>query len=344
MPILNNQPQRHTHPSYEMCNFTRPDFVREPLYVITPIFNPQRFRSRWKLYKQFEYDVLSSNQAHLVTIECSFGERDQVLVTKESDKHTVIHVRTQSEIWLKENLINLAIQRLPTNWKYTAWIDGDIKLARTDWVGETLHKLQHYHFVQMWSEAADLSPDYGIVRVHKGFMYCYKNDIPMLNKRIGLPYYEDDSQNGAYWHPGFAWAARREAIDHVGGLVDWSVLGGGDMFMAHALIGKLTDRTMPGSLGKNGVRLLTEWQARCERHIKRNVGYVDGLVLHYWHGKKADRKYNDRGQILVKAQFDPELDLKKDWQGLYQLTDRSFQLRDDARSYFSARNEDSIDI
>lgn len=329
---------------FESHNFHRPDRVVDPLYIITPVFNPQRYRSRWKLYKEFEKYVLSYKEAHLVTIECTFGEREKVMVVDMGENHTVIHVQTSHELWIKENLINLAIQRLPENWKYVAWIDADVKFARPDWVGETVQKLQHYDFLQMFSTAVDLSPSFEVLKNHKGFIYCYLNDIPNLKKRMSLPYYDDEREEGAYWHPGFAWAARKSAINHVGGLVDWSVLGGGDMFMAYALVGQLNDRTMPWSLGKNGVRLLSEWQNRTERHIKRNVGYMEGQLLHYWHGKKADRKYNDRGQILIEVTFDPEMDLKKDWQGLYQLTDRSFRLRDGARRYFSQRNEDSIDI
>lgn len=339
--IINNESQEHLHPEGGL--FTRPDCVRETLYVITPVFNPQRYRSRWKLYKNFEKYVLDSKQAHLVTIECTFGNREKALVQDMGDNHTVLHVRTDHEIWIKENLINLAISRLPSNWKYVAWIDADVVFARPDWVGETIQQLQHNQVVQMFSHAVDLSPDFQILKNHTGFMYCYKNNIPNMNKRMALPHYYEDTTTGSYWHPGFAWAARREAIDHLGGLVDWSVLGGGDMFMAYGLVGQLTNKTMPHSLGINGVRALTEWQARAEKFIQRNVGYVPGLLLHYWHGKKIDRRYNDRGQILVKCKFDPELDLKKDWQSLYQLTDRDFTLRDEIRSYFRQRNEDSID-
>ena len=39
--------------------------------------------------------------------------------------------------------------------------------------------------------------------------------------------------------------------------------------------------------------------------LPRNVGYVDGLVLHHWHGHKADRKYGNRWRIYVDNKFDP---------------------------------------
>jgi len=70
--------------------------------------------------------------------------------------------------------------------------------------------------------------------------------------------------------------------------------------------------------------------------------------VHYWHGRKVDRRYWDRWKAIVQNQFNPNLDLKYDWQGCLQLVDRgerrSIALRDDARRYFRARNEDSIDL
>jgi hypothetical protein len=62
--------------------------------------------------------------------------------------------------------------------------------------------------------------------------------------------------------------------------------------------------------------------------------------MHYYHGAKVNRRYFDRWGILVRNNFDPLLDLKKDWQGLWQLTDRNHKLRDDLRAYFATRDED----
>lgn len=328
------------HTSHQ-AEFHRPDIIKDPLYVITPIFNSPRFRTRWKHYKDFEKQVLDAG-AHLILIECSFGHRSHVFIESVGPKHTIVHVQTCSEIWLKENLINLAMQRLPLDWKYVAWIDADIKFIRPDWVGETLHQLQRYHIVQMFSQAISLDIKYEIDQIFNGFMHTYitTGESPSLKKNSYGPC--KDGGKG-YWHPGFAWAARREAIDSLGGLIDWGILGGGDMYMAYALIGKLDQRQLPRSLGRSGIRWLIEWQRRAERFIKRNVGFVDGLICHFWHGNRGNRGYKDRGQILVSTQFDPEKDLKRDWQGLYQLTDRSHELRDDARQYFLQRNEDATE-
>jgi hypothetical protein len=41
--------------------------------------------------------------------------------------------------------------------------------------------------------------------------------------------------------------------------------------------------------------------------------------------------------------IDPDLDLKRDWQGLWQLTDHNPELRDGLRAYARLRDEDSPD-
>ncbi len=342
--MLNKTPERidhqfHSHPT----SLHRIDTVNEPLYVISPVFNPQRYRTRWKLYLDFCKYVLSQNEAILVTVECSFGHRAEVYTESISDRHIVIHLNSSHEIWLKENMINIAIQRLPKDAKYVAWLDGDITFSRPDWVGETIQQLQHYDYVQMFSEAHDLNEDYELVSAHKSFMWCYKN-LPkdaLYKQRKG----KDCSGGvgaGTYFHPGFAHACRISLISQVGGLIDWSILGGGDTFMCYGLIGELNNRTMPKSLGESGVKWLAEWQRRAEQFVKRNVGYVSGTLYHHWHGSRKNRAYYDRGQILTNAKFDPHKDLKKDWQGLWQINPDNIVLRDDIRKYFRMRNEDGL--
>lgn len=345
-------PNQYTHlPSdyHTPGQFHRPDTVDHKLYIITPVFNPQRYRSRWKLYLDFEKKILQSGEAHLVTIECAFGNRAFALTQKDTN-HTLIQVRTKDEIWIKENLLNLAIQRIPQDAKYLAWIDGDVDFARPDIIGETIQKLQHYSVVQMFSTAHDLDSNYDVIKTHKGFFWSYLNSadgsVPPNQGRIKMPtdsYGTNPFGSGiSYWHPGFATAWRREAFDAVGGFIDWGILGGGDTFMAYALIGVLDQRTMPNSLGEVGVKWLREWQERAEKYIKRNVGFVSGTLYHHWHGPRKSRGYFDRGTILTNAKFTPEIDIKRDWQGLWQLNPENTSLRDGARKYFSMRNEDQI--
>src|SRR6185436_9227486 len=134
------------------------------------------------------------------------------------------------------------------------------------------------------------------------------------------------------------WAATREALDSVGGLFDEGILGASDHHMARALIGDAT-KAVPVEMHPNYHRLVKQWQARATEHIRGSYGAVGGTLLHHWHGRKADRQYGSRWQILVKHKFDPLADMYKDTQGLWRLHGHKPGLRDDIRRYFRSRFE-----
>lgn len=276
-----------------------------------------------------------NKQAHLVTIECSFGDRSDVIEEQVDYNHTVIKVETKHEIWLKESMINLAISRLPKDWKYVAWIDADITFVRPDWVGECLHILQHHPIIQMFSVAVDVDSNHIPYQIHSSFCHDYINGVKPSDYYRGL--------NRNTWHPGYAWAATRKAISDLGGLIDWAILGAGDNHMAYSLIGNC-DKSMHKDVNGEYRNMVRVWQERAEKYIKRNVGYMDGTIIHYYHGAKVNRRYYDRWQILTKNNFQPSLDLKRDWNGLYQLTDRIPKLRRDIQQYFRQRDEDNTDM
>lgn len=306
-------------------------------HVITILSNPCRYESRYKLYDQFQEDIQRKG-GKLWTVEMQTGARPHRVTTVDHINHLQLHgSAVPGELWHKENLINLGIQFITANdpdWRYVAWIDADVKFEQ-GFVSETVHALQHWDAVQMWSHAVDFGPDGSMLsdRVQQSFMYCHWKGITPKSK------------NGytVGGHPGYAWAMRRESLNRVGGLIDFGVLGSADRHMACAFLGKVQE-SVHGDCHPNYHKQLRVWQERAERNIKRNVGYVPGTIRHLWHGRKADRGYSSRWKLLVKHQFDPETDLKKDVSGLWQLvaeTPRQLELRDDIRKYFRARKEDA---
>ncbi len=356
-------------------------FIPEQLHVVTAIANPARFHSRWALYRDFERHVLATG-ATLTTVEVAFGERKHEVTEAGNPRH--IQLRTSHELWLKENLLNIGISRLPSapEARYIAWVDADIQFTRPDWAVETIHQLQHYDIVQMFSHAQDLGPAGEPLGVHEGFVQSYQrkrnfgfegkesggpegfkslksqkdakpqaagSEIRNLKSEIGNYPGSTGNYGGPYWHPGFAWAARRESLDKLGGLIDYAILGSADHHMAHALIGN-AKASLPGSAGSRYAEHLLRWEERAERHIRRNIGVVPGLINHYWHGRKAQRFYKERWSILLENNFDPDVDLKRDTQSLWQLVDtgdatgRSIRLRDQLRGYFRSRNEDGNEL
>lgn len=325
----------------------------DKLHVVTMLSNPLRWRSRYSNYWLFEKRVRDAG-ALLYTAEVAFGDRAFEVTDPYNPQH--LQLRTQHELWHKENAMNLMIQRLPADAQYIAWIDADITFQRSDWAQETLHRLQHYDFLQMFSMAHDLNIDNEITTTHSGFMFEYMQSslsptlTAMTSGVLGKTSTATDiavaqlaasygSGLSGYWHPGFAWAARKSALNHVGGLIDFAILGSADWHMAWSLIGRGAISLAEG-LSPVYRSWVNEWEARAEQHIKRNVGFMPGSIFHSFHGQKAQRYYGERWKFLINAGFDPSKDIKKDHQGLWQLSDNKQMLRDGIRQYGRIRNED----
>ena len=307
--------------------------IDAPLYVVTPIINPSRYRSRYQLYREFEKYITDAG-AVLYTVEAAYGDREYEISDSANPRH--IRLRTQHEIWHKENLINIGVGRLPSDWKYVAWIDADVTFARPDIVTETIHQLQHFAVVQMFTHSADLGPRHEPLNAFEGFVAQW-----IRNGRRASA----NQESYSVWHPGYAWACRRDAWDHLGGLIDYGIVGSADRYMAYGLVGEMAESLSPEIMRDCPVyaEWCFEWQARAEAYIKRNIGFVDGLLLHYFHGSKQKRGYVNRSTLLWDNQFDPSRDIKRDWQGMLQLTDQKPALRDGLRAYFRSRDEDSTE-
>ena len=329
--------------------FSRQDKLHVPLYVVTPIFNPVRFRTRWKHYQDFAKRV-EEGGAVLITVEAAFGRRD-FAVTDAGNPHHV-QVRAVSELWLKETLINRGVARLSElypDWPKVAWVDADVNFERDDVMDDTRHALEHYDVVQMWSVAQDMDP-HGepLPNMSRSFAHCHVSGVPRdEHKKQSGYYYHPHGRRGYYWHPGYAWAATREWWEGVGGLIDWAIIGNGDLYMAEGMCGNINEDSTYKSPSASYTEMMEQWQMRCIRSMNRGnrggLGCVPGLITHKWHGNKADRQYATRWKLLIETGFDPLKHLKRDRNLLWTLDESApLKLRDGLRRYARARNEDSI--
>ena len=308
------------------------------LHVISVISNPVRYATRVRLFREFMVRMDAAGVTHWI-VEAVFGERETSVLDPAYPRH--IRVRCDHEIWLKENLINVAARHLPDDARYVMWADGDIRFERDDWAAETVEYLQHYDAVQPFSHAIDYGPHGEVLETHKGFAYCYVKgrELGEKNRLGGWKY------GGPYWHPGYAFAFCMDAWNGLGGMIDRGICGAGDYHMACALIGR-GDFSHPGSVHPNYRHMVEVWQNRAESVVRRNIGYLPGTIHHGYHGAKADRRYVERWDILTQNDFDPYRDVAYDRHGVLQLTvshdERGRRIRDQLRSYFRTRREDPV--
>jgi hypothetical protein len=298
------------------------------LKVITMVYNPCRYKVRTRLYQDFEQYV-SASGGELYTAEVAFGGRPFEATEKDNPRH--LQLRSDYEFFCKENALNLLVQRLPEDWQAVAWIDADVTFTRPDWLSEIREELRHNPVVQCFREAVDVGPAQELLKTFKGFAYLYREG--RLPTQI-----QDDYDYGQFGHTGYGWAMTREAWDTVGGLVDFAILGSSDRHMALGLIGQALPYIPPG-VHPGYVEQVRIWQQRAAA-LKGHVGYVDTAIIHQFHGPKPKRQYKSRWDHLIRNEYDPEYDLKRDWQGLYVINPDKPQLKRDCQDYFFQRDED----
>lgn len=307
------------------------------LHVIAVLSNPVGYNSRYRLFKQFQEEMQKWN-VDLHVVEMAFADRAFEVTEVGNPLHT--QVRAYSELWHKENLINIGFQRLPHDWQYAAWIDADVSFTNPKWVEDTIHQLHHTPIVQLFQHAIDLGPKGEVMQTH---IACAHQHVQGNVPTEGMNEYGAGHLPGAVWHPGFAWAITREGLEATGPLIDTAILGAGDRHMAMCWAGLGSD-SIPDGVSDAYRNAIMTYQERCDKHLQGNFGHIHGTIYHHFHGKKKDRRYHDRWQILVKHKFDPHTDLVKNFHGVWELAGNKPALRDDLRTYFRQRNEDSIDV
>jgi len=295
------------------------------LHVVTAIANPLRWMSRIRLFRDFAEHMRDSG-VHLTVVECAYGDRPHELAGTPGVTHVPVRARTL--VWTKENLLNIGLSRLPADWKYAAWIDADIAFRRCDWAAETVHALQTWDVVQPWTDCYDLGPNGEHVAVHRSFCRIWQD-----GGEVGGGY-------GTFAHPGYAWAATRQALEHLGGLIETAALGAADHHMALALTGHV-ERSIPASLTGAYAAPLRRWERRAMQHIAGNIGAIGGTIEHFWHGEKRLRRYIERWDVLSGHSFDPDEDLKRNVWGVLELAGNKPGLARSIEAYFRQRREDS---
>jgi hypothetical protein len=299
------------------------------LHVIIVISNPCLYAKRYILAKQFirRFDI--EENIKLYVVELAYKNNNFYITDEKNKNH--LRIRTISnEIWHKENLINMGIKLLPSNWKAFAWIDADIEFDNSNWALDTLKILNGYKdVVQLYSHAIDMDNNEKTMNVFTSFGYQYHYKKPYIISK--------DITN--YWHPGFAWAMTRKLYDKIGSIYDVSILGSGDNNMALSFIGKgLTSVNEKATDGYK--QSILDFENKC-KNVR--LGYVPGVIKHYYHGSKANRKYNDRWKILINYNYDPFIHITKNKEGLIIPTkDCPKKLLEDIFNYFKERNEDEI--
>jgi hypothetical protein len=172
-------------------------------------------------------------------------------------------------------------------------------------------------------------------------VYLNRQDKPIQSVHSvawGFAHRGSACRNFGWFHPGFAWAARRELLE-THGLLDHHILGGADSAMVCAMFAWWGHSMLSGLLPRMRTQTLS-WARRFWTDVQGQVGCVRGTIRHLWHGERNNRRYHERREWLVELGFDPNHHLREDPGGLWEWHPNAVSMADRAQQYFHARRED----
>lgn len=300
--------------------------IEERLNVIAVVSSPILCARRYILMKEFINRInLEETNVNLYIVELVYGSQKFIITDKKNKNH--LQLRTETPFWHKENMVNLGVKYLlPSNWKAFAWIDADIEFENHSWAMDTLKVLNGCKdIVQIFSHAVDMNRDEKTMSVFNSAGYQYSKSLPFSSKSPNL------------WHPGYAWAITRKGYEKIGGLYEKAILGSGDNIMMLSLLNNGLHGINEES-SDNYKESILEFQNKMKQ---LRFGYIPGMIRHYYHGSKINRRYHNRWQILLNHGYEPDTFITVDTSGVLVPTELFPQgLKEDILEYFRERKED----
>jgi hypothetical protein len=315
----------------------------EILYCIVPYFNYLKSINRRQLFIDFLNKYKDIENLNIIIIEGVFTDEVSDLPTNISGIYKYLSITINDVMWIKENLINIAIKYLPSDWEYVAWIDADIQFLNNNWITDTINKLKQSNILQLFQHAINLGPTGETFKLDDGFIYSYKTHISDYNNNC-LDYYLESYTT---WHPGYAWAMNRDfynkSLDYnILPIIDYCIIGSNDHHMATAFIYK-SSSSYPEQICQEYKDKIIKYENFC-RSINVSFDYINGTIVHYWHGSLKNRKYNDRWNILIDNNYNPSTDIYCNDKGLFKFTKKGEKFNKIIIKYFYERKEDSNNI
>lgn len=278
--------------------------------VCLVFFNPARSK-RMLMNYMFVKNELRKQNLPCFTIELLFEDRPPEILD-------AFHVRSRSYMFHKERLCRILETKVPRKYTKLAFLDADILFSDPTWYSRTSALLELYDVVQPFETCEWLDLAYKTVTLRRETVALMKS-----------PKWD------WMYHPGFAWAFRRDWYRKVG-FFDWAISGSGDTLSAAAWLNK----TFPSGFKSLPPSMTAAYDDFKKKPTPR-LTYLKGFtVSHLYHGSRANRQYVDRHEALnLQGDLRSLVSLNRD--GVYEWKlpagwNPIFQ------EYFTKRNDDDV--
>lgn len=255
------------------------------------------------------------------------------------DADILIQLEGGSLLWQKERLLNIALENLPESCDTVAWIDCDVVPRRPDWAQATdrlldevmlVQPFQYLHYLGAGESPDAFAPNPKERVFESAVARWLRGEMPdHVFHSTGV------SQELAY-SPGMAWAARRQFLDEHG-FYDGLVMGSGDKAMFSAACGAHERAPDVYGMSASHREHFLEWAEPFSRAVAGRLGFIEGEILHIWHGDLPSRKYRSRYDGFERHAFCPRTDVCKQANGVWRWSSEKPELHEAIRSWFEGR-------
>lgn len=302
----------------------------DDLCIITCYFNPEKYKTKKKNFDQFIAPIMAAG-LHYIIVECAFNDAGFEIPASAN----VIRVNSNAVLWQKERLLNIALGAVPAHCTKIAWLDCDILFSNEHWATEASALLEQVPVVQPFTHAVRL-PEHHTYYNGEGHVY---NGFAAVHR-----HYPDVKLKGNFelhGHTGFVWAARKEVFEGIG-FYDACLSGVADHLMAHSFCGDWQSACIQKLIASNPKYLahFQDWSKKIYEKIGGQIGFIEGVVLHLWHGDHLQRRYLENSQFLSQTPYNPPDDLYLNNSQCWEIRENRELLTDWTQFYLSSRKED----
>ena len=290
--------------------------------VMLAFYNPAGF-SRILRNMLYIIGTLKEKSIPYFVVECVFnGAEPQI-----PDATLVLH--SNSYMFYKEQLMAKLEEKIPEQYTKLVCMDGDILFDSPDWVDQVSKKLDTVDIIQPFNQACWLTPDNTKIRSKKpSYADALHNNKITRTRSIH------------HYHPGFAWAFKRDTWRKIGGFFDRAIIGNGDMlFVFNFFKTEVPDFWIRDVLQTKFI--LETWTAYNQkfREVNPTIGVLPNKALHLFHGVRQNRQYTTRYKSvahMLTGAWDDQITTNAD--GLFEF--KNPEISKMVLEYFKRRNED----
>lgn len=299
----------------------------EKLHVVCMMSNPINYRRRVQLAHEFIERMSKEPDTVLYVVEIAYDCNPVFEITDPTNPRN-LQLRTKEALWHKENAWSIGTEKLlPHDWSAVAYVDMDIIFESPTWASDAVKILLSTKdpiLGQLHSHIVDMDREENAMSLFQGCAY-------LTTHKKGNVY-----GGPKYQHPGLTFMMNRAAYDKLG-IFDIGIIGSGDYLSFWAIKG-MAKYSFPIGISEAFKKKVFEYEKKAMGII---MTYVPGVVRHFYHGSKENRKYIGRNEIMIKHKFDPDTHLVRDKNGLLQPSKNCpDELVKDVYKYFTERKED----